>query len=305
MSYRDRATVSGVQSVWGLIGATFRHYGRGFLSIVTASVFVQVPYFVLSLLFNHPSTASAPIDLAKLQQVTSLQQLAKLEQQAGVTPQPITWVLMFLNLLIVTPLLYGIIVQLVLHEHHRDSGGVRRVPALFSQAFHRLGSAVGSLILASLLVMFAALAGMAVIGLFVAVFSAVALPTSVVGAVTVLLVIALFCVLIWVGVKIVAVIPVVYAEGVAGISAVARSARLAQRNAWHIIGFVFCIYVITTVVRVVLSAIALGLVQNATGASVVADFLSLFTEPFMLVGMTLLYVNLRIRAGISTGALER
>lgn len=294
--HRSGLVTSESRSVWGLIGATFRHYGNDFVSLMAASVFVQVPYFVLELLFDHQSTATAQLDLAKLKHVTSLAQLTKLEQQSGASPQPVTWVLLFLNLLVVIPLLYGIVVQLVLHEHQRDFRGVRRVPVMFSHAFHRLAAAIGSLVLASLLVVFASLAGMAVIGLFVAVLAAVGMSTSVVAGVVVLLSLVLLCVLIWVGVKIVAVIPVVYAEDTAGVSAVARSVRLAQKSAWHIIGFVFCIYVISAVARVVVSSIVYSVVQNATGGAIGTDILTLFTEPFILVGMTLLYVNLRARS---------
>ncbi|MDQ0189174.1 glycerophosphoryl diester phosphodiesterase membrane domain-containing protein [Alicyclobacillus cycloheptanicus] len=294
-SPKHHAALVGPRGIGQLFGAALRHYRMDFGFLLTASICVLVPYFVLDAIFNANSAKILAFDFSHLTHVTSLTQLAAMEQHAGITgPSPVSWVLSLLNAVLVTPLLYGIIVHMVVR---RNMGGSSvSMPNAFSHAFHRVGAAALAVLWADILKFFTVIAGGFIIGLAGAIVTAAAGSSVWSTVVAGILAAALLCCVIVVAVKLAFVVPVAYEENLRTSQSARRSAQLTKGQLWRTLVFMLLTVVLPGAIRIVISALIASVTQNAWVILVIIDLVQLFLVPFTLLAMSVLYVDLRIRA---------
>lgn len=278
-----------------LIRATFRSYRLDFLFLMTAALCVLVPFFILDAIFNVQATTAMQFDFAQFQHYAHMAQMGPIGKRPAFTaPSPVAWVLNLLNVLVVIPLLYGIIVHMVVRRHL--SGASVSMPDAFSHASHRVWRAWPTLLLAYALVFFAVLAAAAIIGLVAAVLGAVSVAPQVIVVIVTLLVIAMCCVVIFIAVKLAFVTPVVFEEGRFATHAIRRSAWLTKGHMWRTIGFAVIINIIAAIARLAIGGILTAAVHRVFAVVIIIDAVQVLTLPFTLLGMSLLYLDLRVRS---------
>ena len=278
-----------------LLDETFRRYRSDFSFLFIASACVLVPYLILSAIFSYHSTADAQAFLTQLEKAASSTQLAKTLPTANGGSYVELTLIGLLGALIVTPMLYGAISYRVIRRALQDETvGVQEA---VSHAFHRLGAGFLTLLLTYLLVALFAIAEIAVVGLLGGLLGAVSGGAGQVASVLVFSIggIAAVVLLIWLVVRISFVTPVVFTEDLSFIRAIRRAFSLSRRNVWRIIGYIILVYLIEGVLQLGLSLLLFLVNRNPVVTLVLRDLLTVLVTPFLLLALSYLYLDVRIR----------
>jgi hypothetical protein len=282
-----------------LLDELFRMYRRNFPLMATTALALEVPALLLNLLtgqyrsfgflFNLFSAAGNP------------------ERIAALTPprtNPLYLVIGYLVVLLLVPFSTGLLIRAT-----TDVAMGR--PTTVMSAVRRTLRRYFALAAFDLL---AFVAGLVAVAVVVTVFiGGIALGSQgngngVVIVLTVLLVLALSLATIvgavWIGIRLVVVVPVMLEEGVGPIAGIRRSWSLVRGSFWRITGTLVVVYALGQVVQSALSAVLLLLVFFLPGLSgdargglllVALAAVQVLVSPIFAITLALVYFDLRVR----------
>ncbi|GGJ08554.1 hypothetical protein GCM10010885_17080 [Alicyclobacillus cellulosilyticus] len=282
------------KTVGELLDVTFQDYRDHFRYIMTAAVYVLVPYLILQVLFTHQSVGQAQSLLNTLLSGKDLKAWEKL-QVLQATPRTVwvSYALALLAALVVNPLLNGTIVRFVAAK---ELWG-RRVAFhdAFSHAFRRLLPLILTYILVFILYMAAIFVGSGATAGFI-VLATLHGVWTVVGAIfAAVFACAALAFVVWAAVAAELVLPVVMAEDIGYWRAVVRVLALVRGKFWRTFGFLFLLGLILFVLRIAANGLVLFLIKSDVVSAVVLGIVTLFTSPLYALALSHLYTDLRVR----------
>ncbi|QQE77774.1 glycerophosphoryl diester phosphodiesterase membrane domain-containing protein [Alicyclobacillus sp. SO9] len=278
-----------------LLDDVFRLYRSHFRFWFIASAAVLIPFMVLKSIFSVHATKNVQQLLHTIMTNTAhtqsaLQTFNQAQQQLGLSTM--VMVLLFLEVLVVNPLLYGTLLHFVtelrLFNHEAN------VDESFSRSARRLFA----VILTQLLIFVLYVAAVVIIGLVsVLLFVAArAVHVSWVAGILIgLIIVALIVGAIWIRIRLVFTTSAVIEDGHAGWSALVRSWQLTKGNFWRSLGFLFVVGLIVDVLQGAIGLVIQGLIPGAVLDLILTSLVTLFALPFSFLAQATLYIDLRVR----------
>ena len=273
------------QSFGELLDAAFTVYRRKFLPILAIMALFQLPYLAVQLIGERSVWSS----LATLQSGVASPAKLRSETAGALAAGAVLLVVTVAYYVLLLPLAQAAVVRVVGDDYLDRPAGIGSALGL---AVHRAGGIIGFVLLEILVVgvppaaLFAA--GILVGGPGGAGLAVVALVAGVVYAVILVVRLSL-------GVQ------ALILERLSPLAAVRRSLRLTRGSFWRILLFYVVIVIVGSIVGEVLQGVAgifIGGLSTATQLEVtsLADgVVSIFTSPFILILLTLVYYDVRIR----------
>jgi hypothetical protein len=189
-------------------------------------------------------------------------------------------------------------------------GGSATLGQALSRTLGRAPSLIGSSLIMALVV-FAIIAGSVL--LMVALVAAIGFSAGLGGLLIITLVVAAFAAVLFVGVRWTFVGQTIMLEGRGAIGALGRSWRLASGSSWRVLGYLLLLVVVLFLIGLVagtVSVLIFGIGVDigtgvplpfspvrAAGQAILPAFAAILLSPFYTAVLTLLYYDLRWRAG--------
>ena len=239
-----------------LVNETFSTYGRNFLKLITIAAIVAVPLAVVSYVFGEVFTIEEPPG-------DNWDDVAEYLIVVG----QLSLAMMVVSV-IMYPLMAGALIYGTCEQHLRQPIDVGRA---YSFAWKRLVNLIGAALLVMIAVFFLAI-------------TCIGFPFA-----------------IYFAVKWTFASPAIVVEGHGPIEAMSRSAGLVTGSWWRVFGiglvFIIMMFVAQLVIGIPISFIATGVGGEADDViqAIGSGIGSILIFPFMWIGITLLYYDLRLR----------
>lgn len=283
------------QSVGDLIDTTFRQYRRDFPFIARVSLFILLPYFIISSIINYSTFSSARLSVSKLMNNFMQSPTAPLHTAS---PNPALTaahfsmdIPLFLAAIIAYPLAYGTILHRVaersLHKRTKSFGESVRFSA--SRVFQVIVTDIFAWLIVTIILLLAW--GIAIAP--IALLSVAKTPQGVTILVGIILVLAAVLFTLWVITRVSLTSSVVREEKRIFWPPMWQSWVLTRRSFWHTLGYFILVDLMTSVVQGGLSGV--GFLLGPAIEVVVSGIATLLVSPFQMLAVANLYVDLRVR----------
>jgi len=280
------------KSVGDIIDAAFRQFRKHFSFIMIASMCIVIPYFILEILFGGKAFSQYLSILTTIKSNPTPMNFTQLFQSGAFSFLPMLLVLSAISVLAVRPLLYGTILRLVTGELLENK--TTPLADAFSYSLRRLLAVIATNIFVWIL-WFIALLIVSVVSGLIAFGLAKSHLSAVIGViVTVVLFIAVLCVMIWTSIKISFSSSVVREEPSVFWQPLVRSWTLTRNSLWRLIGFFLLLEVISAAITAGFSFVS-GLFHSTVLVFTVSAIVQLFLMPFVMLCVANMYVDLRVR----------
>ena len=270
----------------GILGETFKVYGRNFLKLVTIVALVEVILGVIWIILG------TIFDFASLPQIVLVRKFESLT-----SPMVITGIVILVVSIIAGILMVGALIHVVVEQYRRQTINIANA---YASASGRLGAMAG----AGFLVLLAVVA-VITLGVVVIIFSWVGWVVLAVGILA-----AIYFVIDWAFVW-----QATLLEGVNSIDALARSSALVKGNWWRVLGIILLVGLITAAIgtvvtlgftvaiRAIVAISPLATINATATLSAILERLpavgaiigSVLSTPIFAVAGTLLYYDLWVR----------
>jgi len=254
-------TTLGPRNIGGILGETFRIYGRNFLKLSAIVAIVEVSLGVIGI-------------IASFSLWQNIMTGAYFESLTG--PIIIGMILLVVVSIVAGTLMTGAVIHAVSEQYLRQTISIGQA---YRFAWRRLGAMIGAGILVAL-----ALVGIAA----VLVLPGVAIVRAIGGigwAVLALLSILAIAGISYLGVRWIFVLQAALLEGLDPTGALSRSSTLVKRNWWRVLGIMLVVFLITAAVSAILGI--MPVVGGIIGG--------IIATPIGTIGSILLYYDLRVR----------
>ena len=251
----------GPRNIGGILGETFRIYGRNFLKLSAIVAIVEVSLGVIGI-------------IASFSLWQNIMTGAYFESLTG--PIIIGMILLVVVSIVAGTLMTGAVIHAVSEQYLRQTISIGQA---YRFAWRRLGAMIGAGILVAL-----ALVGIAA----VLVLPGVAIVRAIGGigwAVLALLSILAIAGISYLGVRWIFVLQAALLEGLGPTGALSRSSTLVKRNWWRVLGIMLVVFLITAAVSAILGI--MPVVGGIIGG--------IIATPIGTIGSILLYYDLRVR----------
>jgi hypothetical protein len=273
-----------------LLDSTFTVYRRKFLIILAITALFQLPYLAVQFFFEQSAlgTIISFSSRADTGQTVPLGQLGPV-----VSAEAIVLVISLAYYLLLLPVAQGAVIRVVSDEYLDRPSGVglalgtawHRIRALIGYVLLELGIWVGSFLGVALLVFLVALtgAGAAAVGVLVLLFA------------------GWFVFFLFTYIRFCLGIQAVVLERLSPVAALRRSMRLTRGSFWRIVLFYIVIGLVSGILSDILGLLpglfvsALPLGTRAVIEVLATGVVQIFTSPFILILLTLVYYDIRIR----------
>ena len=251
----------GPRNIGGILGETFRIYGRNFLKLSAIVAIVEVSLGVIGI-------------IASFSLWQNIMTGAYFESLTG--PIIIGMILLVVVSIVAGTLMTGAVIHAVSEQYLRQTISIGQA---YRFAWRRLGAMIGAGILVAL-----ALVSIAA----VLVLPGVAIVRAIGGigwVVLALLSILAIAGISYLGVRWIFVLQAALLEGLGPTGALSRSSTLVKRNWWRVLGIMLVVFLITAAVSAILGI--MPVVGGIIGG--------IIATPIGTIGSILLYYDLRVR----------
>ncbi|CAM3861406.1 glycerophosphoryl diester phosphodiesterase membrane domain-containing protein [Alicyclobacillus pomorum] len=288
MSTQPSRTHLRPQSIGHLLDDTFRTIGHHFRLMAVATLSIYLPYLVLQDIFS----ANVNALTAGMDNVQSFSEL--MTQLTAVLPQLIAYVVIsILGALVAIPLLYGTMIHFL--AKLKFEGETLTFKQAVGHAWRRLPAVIGTDLLKWIILLVTFVVTGGILALVIGLLGGIGAPAVVTGIVVTLLAIGVLCLDVWLLVKFALATPVAVMEGKAGWNAMMGSWRLIKGNFWRVLGYFILVQLIAGAVSFGLTTL-FHLIPNTVVTIVLDSVTELVITPFTFVAISLLYLDLRVRA---------
>ncbi len=283
------------QSVGDLIDTTFRQYKRDFPFIARVSLFILLPYLVISSIINYSTMSTARSTLSQL--VNSFTQSPNHAfHPANPTPALSgAHLSMDIPLLIVAIVAYPLAYGTVLHRVAPTR--LRNQRTSFGEALRFSASRLFQVIVTDIFAWFAVSIVLTMAWIIAIVpiplMSSARVSLAVTIPVAILLVLAALLFTLWVITRVSLTSSVVREEKRIFWPPMWQSWVLTRRSFWHSLGYLVLVYLMVGVIQGGISGI--GTLLPPAIDVIVVGITTLFVAPFQMLAVANLYVDLRVR----------
>ncbi len=288
MSTQPSGTHLRPQTIGHLLDDTFRTIGHHFRLIAVATLSIYLPYLILQDIFSaNLNGLTAGID--NVQSPGDL-----MAQLTAVLPQLIAYVVIsVLGALVVTPLLYGTMIHFL--TKLKFEGETLTWKQAVGHAWRRLPAVIGTDLLKWIILLLTIGGTGVILALVGRLLGGLGAHAVVTGIVATLLGIGALCLDVWLLIKFALATPVAVMEREAGWNALMGSWRLIKGNFWRVLGYFILVQLIAGAVSFGLTSL-FHLIPNTVVTTVLDSVTELIITPFTFVAISLLYLDLRVRA---------
>ncbi len=255
----------GPRNIGGILGDTFRIYGRNFLKLSAIVAIVEVSLGVIGIIIGI---------IAGFSLWQNIMTGAYFESLTG--PIIIGMILLVVVSIVASTLMTGAVIHAVSEQYLRQTISIGQA---YRFAWRRLGAMIGAGILVAL----------ALVGIAAAfVLSGFAIVRTIGGigwAVLTLLIILAIAGIAYLGVRWIFILQAALLEGLGPTGALSRSSTLVKRNWWRVLGIMLVVGLITAAISAILGIIPV--VGGIIGGIIATQIGT--------IGSILLYYDLRVR----------
>lgn len=283
------------QSIGDLIDTTFRQYKRDFPLIVRISVFILLPYLVISSIINYSTLSTARSTLSQLMNSFTRSSshafhLVNPNQTFSAAHFSMD-IPLFIVAIVAYPLAYGTVLHRVartfLLNQRKSFGEALRFAA--SRLFQVIVTDIFAWMVVSIILTVAWIIAIVPIPIM----SAAKVSPAATIPVAILLVLAAVLFTLWVVTRVSLTSSVVREEKRIFWPAMWQSWVLTRRNFWHSLGYLVIVYLMVGVIQGGISGI--GTLMPPVVDVIVVGITTLFVAPFQMLAVANLYVDLRVR----------